>query len=384
MAEDVVQETLLRALHTWPRRGVPDCPAAWLQRVARNIAIDRLRSQTSDANRAGEYSLSPADRPELEGRFEEIVRTEGLDDDQLRMMCVCCHPALSQESQVALTLKLLCGFGVEEIARGLREKPATIAQRIVRAKQTIRQEGLTFDAITEHLPEIRTAVLHVLYLLFNEGYTASGGPDLVRDHLCLEAIRLAEMAAEHPHLGGADLDALLALFYFQTARLPARVDGAGDLLLLPDQDRSKWDRALIVRGLDRLQRSQTSAALTRYHLEAGIASIHAIARSHSETDWASLIELYDALIEMTGSPVAALNRAAAIGSFHGPEAGLEALAPWRDHPSLSTFYLLHAVEGELQMRCGAADQALAAYSRALHCPCSEPERRFLERRLAEC
>jgi RNA polymerase sigma-70 factor (ECF subfamily) len=401
LAEDVVQETLLRALRAWPRSGIPDSPAAWLQRVAQNLAIDRLRTETSLASRAEGSAQSLRPDASQSGRLEDIVRTDSLEDDELRMICVCCHPALSPESQVALTLKLLCGFGVEEIARGLREKPATIAQRIVRAKQAIRDHGLSFesplDGVAPSTPPSelagrsrshegvasRTAILHTLYLLFNEGYTATGGPDLVRDHLCREAIRLAEMVARHPALGGPEVDALLALFYFQAARLPARVDGAGDLLLLAEQDRSLWDTRLVEKGFQKLKSAQRAETLTRYHLEAGIASIHAAAPDYSQTDWPPLVELYDALLEMTGSPIVALNRAVAVGMAQGPEAGLRALAPLEADSAMASFHLYHAVIAELELRCGRPAEAARAYQRALECNCSEPERRFLEARLKD-
>jgi RNA polymerase sigma-70 factor (ECF subfamily) len=305
-------------------------------------------------------------------------------DDQLRLIFTCCHPALSEESQVALTLKTLCGFGVPEIARALLADEGAVAQRLVRAKRTLREGAFPF-VVPEprELPARLDAVLTVLYLMFNEGYNACDGPDLTRPDLCREAIYLAALVREHPVGSAPRVDALLALFCLQAARLPGRVDANGDLCLLADQNRSRWDRRLIERGLDHLAAAARGDELSAYHLEAGIAACHAVAASDGETDWRAVLASYDALVAMTGSAVAKLNRAVAVARVHGPQAGLAALEAVAEAPALRSYYLLHATRAALQLELGNWRAAADSYAQALPLTRLEPERRFLERKLQE-
>jgi RNA polymerase sigma-70 factor (ECF subfamily) len=329
MAEDVAQDALIKALQQWPHRGVPANPAAWLTQVAKNLALDSLRREASLAAKADEIAraLSPA------ATGPEVI------DDQLAMMFLCCHPEMPREGGIALTLKTVCGFGTGEIARAFLIQEATAAQRIVRAKKLIRERDLTFELPDHTLPRERLdSVLEALYLMFNEGY-ASGGDQLLRRDLCEEAIRLARLIAGHASTRAPECDALLALFLLQSAREPARVDERGDLFLLRDQDRSRWDHSRIAEGMHRLGRSAAGDRLTRYHLEAGIAAEHTAAADFASTNWASIAEQYEQLHELNPSPVVALNRAVALAQAEGPAVGLRELEKIEHHPALIHYHL---------------------------------------------
>jgi RNA polymerase sigma-70 factor (ECF subfamily) len=380
LAEDVVQETLIKALRQWPYRGVPENPGGWLMLVAKNHALDVIRREVNFQNKAALLV-----EPEKSGGVEEALSLDDpLGDDQLTMMFICCHPALSQESRVALTLKAVGGFGVPEIARAFLTSEATIAQRLVRAKRQIREGGVAFELPpSSELPERLNSVLSVLYLLFNEGYSAGQGEDLIRQELCAEAIRLGLLLATHPVGGGPKLHALLALMFLQASRLPARVDTQGDLLLLAEQDRSKWDGEMIQRGLHYLEQAMTGSELSAYHLEAGIAACHASAASYEITDWNSILFYYDELIALSPSPIIALNRAVAVAMVRGPRAGIVELEQIKDLPQLKSYYLLPATFGELYERSGQADKAMAFYREALALTANEAERRFLGRKVRE-
>ena len=369
LAEDVVQEALAQALRIWPFRGVPENPAAWLVQVAKNRALDALRRDAS-LLRKEEEIRSWAASASGEPGGEEL-------DDQLRMIFICCQPAVPAEARVALTLKTVGGFGVPEIARAFLVKEATMAQRLVRAKHRIRQAKLPFEVPPpRELPAALDSVLEVLYAMFNEGYSTHQGEELVRRDICLEAIRLVRLVAGHPALDTPRTHALAALLHLQGARLAARVDAEGNLLLLAEQDRSAWDRRMIADGFRHLDRAAQGDQLSVYHLEAGIAAIHA---SGSETDWPHILRLYDALLEIKPSPVVALNRAVALAMVEGPEAGLAALEPIR----LDDYYLLSATQGELYARAGRREEAAKAFRLALGMICPEPVRRRLTDRLRE-
>lgn len=374
LAEDVVQEALAQALRTWPFRGVPQNPAAWLVQVAKNRALDALRRDASLARLAPkeEEIRSWAASPDEPGR-EDL-------DDQLRMIFICCQPAVPAEARVALTLKTVGGFGVPEIARAFLVKEATMAQRLVRAKHRIRQAKLPFEVPPpRELPAALDSVLEVLYAMFNEGYSTHQGEKLVRRDICLEAIRLVRLVVDHPALDTPRTHALAALLHLQCARLAARVDAEGNLLLLSEQDRSGWEKEMIAAGFRHLDRAARGDQLSAYHLEAGIAAVHASAASDRETDWPHILRLYDALLEIKPSPVVALNRAVALAMVEGPEAGLAALAPIL----LDDYYLLPATQGELYARAGRREEAAEAFRRALGMVCPEPVRRRLAERLRE-
>jgi RNA polymerase sigma-70 factor (ECF subfamily) len=376
LAEEVVQDAMVQALRKWPFAGIPDNPAAWLMQTARNKALDVLRRRTVLRRRDHDLdSVAAAEGPSL----------EEVNDDQLAMMFACCHPALPAEAQVALTLKSVSGFGVAEIARAFLTQEATIAQRLVRAKRRLTESGAHLAVPPpRELPARLDAVLQVIYLLFNEGYSAHQGEDLVRHDLCAEAIRLASLMAARPDMAQPKVHALLALMYLQASRLPARQDAGGNLLLLAEQDRALWDRRLIAAGLHHLDRSAAGDELTEYHLQAGIAACHALAESYEQTDWPRVLDQYDHLVALVASPVVLLNRAVAVSMVHGPEAGLHALDAIQNDPALCGYYLLPATRADLLLRLERRDEAASCYRGALALLCTEPEQRFLLRRLAAC
>ena len=382
LAEEVVQEALLKALRRWPFQGVPDNPAAWLHQVARNLALDRLRRDA--AFRQDEAGLRTLTQPEAISPGDVAFRDE-ITDDQLRLIFLCCHPDLPREMRMALTLKTAAGFSVREIARAYLSKESAIAQRLVRAHREIRRRAIPFEMPgPDDLARRLESVLEVLYLVHNEGYAAHEGDQLARTDLCEEALRMATLLASHRTTNLPVTHALASLLCFQSSRLRARVDTQGELVLLERQDRGLWDRALVARGFSHLERAASGGQVTAYHLEAGIAAEHARAGSEEQTDWTAILELYDELIEITASPVAALNRAVALWRVSGPRAGLAAVDAIRNHPALTRYHLLHAVRGELLERMGNRAEAAGCYRFALSCPCSAPERRFLEGKLAVC
>lgn len=380
LAEDVVQEAMLRALRVWPAEGVPEAPEAWLFRVARNLALDSLRRQKIGGRieaelrqwAAGSEAPPPGD-------------PEPIADDTLRMLFLCSHPAVPADARVPLILKTVCGFGVPAIARALLQKDATIAQRLVRAKAKLQAGDAAFEMPPPHELAGRLGlVLQVIYLVFNEGYRSHAGSDLVRDDLVDEAVRLAALVLEMPSLAMPPVHALMALMLFLGARTPARRDAAGDLVPLAQQDRSRWRRTWLHCAFDHFRRSIGGPAMTAYHVEAAIASVHATAPTYAATDWSRILREYDRLLTMAPSPIVRLNRAVAVGKVDGPEAGLQALDGLDDDKALDDYFLLGAVRGQLHWERGDFAAAAAALERALTQPCSDPERRLLERRLAAC
>lgn len=379
LAEEVVQEALARALQRWPFHGVPDDPEAWLLAVARNLALDRLRRRGTA--RSKEEALAraiAAAAGAADNRPPEPYLAGEPSDDQLRLVFLCCHPALGRDARVALTLKAACGFGVDEIAAAFLDKPATVAQRLVRAKRTLRERRPSFGLPPpQRLAARLDSVLEVLYLLFNEGYAAHGGGALVRAELCQEALRLTARLARLPDTARPEVHALVALMLFQSSRLPARLDGAGRLVLLADQDRGRWDPAAIAAAFRHLERAAAGERETAYHLQAAIASHHAAATSHESTDWPAILTLYDRLREIQPSPVVALNRAVAVAQVEGPAAALAALDAIAPH-TLATYAPYHATRAHLLADLDRPTEARAAYRRAAELAGSEPERRFLE------
>ncbi len=384
LAEDVVQETLIKALRQWSYRGIPENPAGWIMTVARNQALDILRREQRFRDRHAALVATP---DAASGDPAAIVDTsdDALHDDLLRMMFICCHPVLSREAQVALILKTLGGFGVSEIARAFLTPEPTIAQRLVRAKRTIQAQGIPYIVpAASELPARLDAVLDALYLLFNEGYSAHQGDALVRHDLCTEAIRLTAILAHHPASDQPKVHALLALMLFHAARLPARTDAEGDFLLLETQDRAMWDQGMIHTGLHALAQSARGDTLSAYHLQAGIAACHALAPTYAATDWPHILAQYDELMVVAPSPVVALNRAVAVAMVHGPEAGLTAIDRVQAMPGMAAYALLHATIAEFRQRLGDSVGAVTAYDAALALTLTEPERRFLLRKRAAC
>jgi RNA polymerase sigma-70 factor, ECF subfamily len=369
LAEDALQDALATALVAWPRAGVPSSPGAWLTVTARRKAIDRLRRE----RRLAELVT------DLEQQTEEAVDEETIPDERLSLIFTCCHPALSPDAQVALTLRLVGGLTTGEIARAFLVAEETLAQRIVRAKAKIRTAGIPYRIPPDHLlPDRLGAALAVVYLIFNEGYSATSGDALTRPDLMAEAIRLGGiLAALMPD--EAEVLGLEALLLLQASRTRARSGSDGELVLLDDQDRSLWDRDLIARGVALLDRALALRRPGPYQLQAAIAALHARARVPGETDWTQIALLYAELARLQPSPVVELNRAVAVAMAEGPAAGLELL----DDLPLDRYHLFHSARADLLRREGRVDEARAAYERARELVTNEPERAFLSRRIAE-
>ena len=376
LAEEVVQESLLKALQQWRYSGIPDNPEAWLFRVARNAALDAVRRHAAFAARVDQIEA------EISRAAAPVSSSDVIDDDELKLVFLCCHPALARESRVALSLKVAAGFSVQEIARAFLCPEATIAQRLVRAKRTLRQQDITLDLPPpKDLAPRVDSVLEVIYLTFTEGYAAHAGDDLIRLDLCGEALRLGRLVASSPRVRVPAADALVALMAFQASRLPARIDERGEIVLLEDQDRARWDQKLIALGFHHFERSIEGDQQTSYHLQAAIASVHARASAAADTPWPYILSLYDALLSVAPSPLVALNRAVALGKVDGPREALRALAELDGQRALEDYYLLPAVRARLLEKAGDASGAAESYRLALRCGCSEPERRLLQRRL---
>jgi RNA polymerase sigma factor (sigma-70 family) len=383
LAEDVVQEALARALQTWPFYGVPKNPSAWIMRASRNLALDVVRRRKVFENKQAEI-IRLMDRDGVTSG-EAIFSDEEISDDRLRLMFVCCHPAIPGEAQVALALKTLCGFSVAEIGHAFLTTQAAIAKRLTRAKQKIRQARISFEIPAgRELAQRLDSVLQSLYLLFNEGYKASSGEHLVRAELCEEAIRLTELLVAHPAGNQPKTHALLALMLLNSARNPTRLDSEGNLLRLKEQDRKRWDRPVIARGMFHLAQSAAGDQLSKYHVQAGIAACHCAAKDYESTNWQEILSLYDRLIEFDQSPVVALNRAVAIGNIRGPKAGLQAVRGVRDLNKLSSYYLLYAVLGEFEMRSGNLQGAAEQFRKSFELAETKSERAFLLKRLQRC
>jgi RNA polymerase sigma-70 factor, ECF subfamily len=378
LAEECAQDAFALALERWARDGVPRRPGAWLTTTARNRALDRFRRGATEAAKLQELAvLSPPDEPEDDGD------ESGVSDDRLRLIFTCCHPALPLEARVALTLRTLAGLTIDEIARAFLVAEPTMAKRLVRAKSKIRNAGIPYRVPPAHvLPERTGGVLAVLYLLFNEGYAATSGPDLVRQALCTEAIRLtrtlATLMPDEPEALG-----LLALMLLHHARRDARVDDAGDLVTLEEQDRSRWDASEIEEGLGVLDAALRHDSAGYYQLQAAIAACHATAENAADTDWSQIAVLYGRLAEVAPSPVVDLNRAVAVAMAEGPAAGLKLVDELAAAGALAGYHLLPATRADLLRRLDHRSEAAAAYREALELATTDAERRYLTRRLEE-
>jgi len=375
-AEEAMHDAFTAALDSWSVGGVPQNPRAWLISTGRYKAIDRLRREARfDAAFAG-----AAERLETSAPSADFDDT--LEDDRLRLIFTCCHPALSADARIALTLREVCGLETEEIARAFLIPAPTLAQRIVRAKNKIRDAHIPYQVPSrEELPGRLDVVLHVLYLVFNEGYSASSGDTVVRHDLSAEAIRLGRLLVEL--LPEPEAVGLLALMLLHDARRLARTSAQGELILLVEQDRSRWDREQIKQGLVLVEQALTSRRIGPYTLQAAIAAVHAEAASAAETDWRQIVGIYDVLLRVEPSPVVELNRAAAISMHDGAEAGLALIDAILARGELADYHLAHSARADLCRRLGRTGEAIASYQRALALATQVPERRFLERRLAE-
>jgi len=385
LAEDVVQEALVRAFQTWPYYGIPKNPAAWLTQTAKNLTLDLIRREKLFRDK--QEQIVPVVEQWGSGSLTED--SAGIDneikDDTLRLMFACCHPLVPQDAQAALALKTLCGFSPTEIARAFLTSEAAIAKRLVRARQKIREQRVPFEIPSGgELSARLDGVLQTLYLLFNEGYKASSGDALIRADLCSEAIRLTSLLAEHPVGNQPRTHALLALMFLNAARLPARVDADGNMLRLSEQDRAHWNRRMIARGMMHMARSAAGDEITTYHLQAGIAACHCAAPDAASTDWAQILTLYDRLVQVDDSPVVALNRAVALGYVRGPEAAVEAAQKLQRAQLLNSYHLLYAVLAEFEAQLSNFHAAAGHLRKAIDLTEIKSERMFLSKRLREC
>jgi RNA polymerase sigma factor (sigma-70 family) len=384
LAEDLAQEALVAALEHWPQTGIPDNPGAWLMATAKNRAIDQLRRRQMLERKHQAIAADASGDARVHQDIDTAIDND-VGDDLLRLILIACHPVLSTDARVALTLRLLGGLTTEEIARAFLVPEPTIAQRIVRAKRTLAEARIPFEvprgaALSARLP----SVLEVVYLIFNEGYAATRGDDWMRLELCDDALRLGRVLAQLVP-GEAEVHGLVALMELQASRARARIDSAGEPILLLDQDRARWDRLLIERGRAALARAETLAQpLGPYTLQAAIAACHARARTGAETDWKKIVALYDALVEITRSPVVELNRAVAVGMAFGPAAALELVEALAGEPALRSYHLLPSVRGDLLMKLGRTREARLDFERAAALARNLRERALLLSRANAC
>ena len=381
LAEEAMHEAFAVALESWPQTGLPDKPRPWLISTARFKAIDAMRRRARFDGAQQDLVAHLESRVNDASTLDEIGDEE-IEDDGLRLIFTCCHPALPPEGQVALTLREICGLTTEEIARAFLVTPATLAQRIVRAKAKIREASIPYEVpAPQELPERLDAVLQVVYLVFNEGYSAAAGTEVTRAELTGEAIRLGRLLTElqpEPEVVG-----LLALMLLQESRRAARTSPTGELILLENQDRSLWNRDQIAEGVALIEKALSSRRFGAYTLQAAIAAVHAEAKSAAATDWRQIVALYNQLVRIQPSPVVHLNRAVAIAMRDGPEAGLTHIDALLEHGELVNYYLAHSARADLYRRLGRTDEARAAYEKALALTQQEPERKFLQERIRQ-
>ena len=382
LAEDVVQDAFCRALEVWKQRGIPNNPSAWLMTTARNRALDVLRRERTARTFAPEYGRLLNTEWTLANAVKEVFDSTDVRDDQLRMMFSCCHRRLTETAQVMLVLALVGGFGVREIEAAFVSSHAAVEKRLGRAKRVLKDSGVLFEiADAADFAQRLPAVQRALYLIFNEGYHGASAEAVVRADLCHEAIRLTRLLARHPLAAMPSTHALLALMYLNGARLPARLDTAGNLTSLFDQDRSRWNRTMIDDGVAWLERSASGSEVSRYHVEAAIAAEHARAPSIEATDWNAIVSLYDTLMRIAPSPIVALNRAIALAQRDGAERGRDAVDAIADRDRLEAYPFYHAARGELALRLGDDATARTSFRAAASLARNAEERRFYERRL---
>ena len=382
LAEEAMHEAFAAALESWPQTGIPENPRPWLISTARFKAIDGIR------RRARFDAAQPDLALYLETRISETTQeADEIEDDRLRLIFTCCHPALPPEGRVALTLREVCGLTTEEIARAFLITPATLAQRIVRAKAKIREASIPYEVpAPQELPERLDAVLQVIYLVFNEGYSAAAGAEVTRAELTGEAIRLGRLLTElqpEPEVMGPEIMGLLALMLLQESRRAARTSSTGELILLVHQDRSLWNREQIAEGLALVEKALSSRRFGPYTLQAAIAAVHAEAESAAATDWRQIVALYNQLVRIQPSPMVHLNRAVAIAECDSPEAGLRHIDALLEHGELANYYLAHSARAELYRRLGRTAEARSSYEKALALTLQEPERQFLQERIRQ-
>jgi len=385
LAEDVVQDAFCRALEVWKFRGVPENPAAWLMATAKNRALDVLRRERTARNYAPELGRLLESEWTLVPAIQEVFSPAAIKDDELRMMFSCCHPRLAEESQIALILHILCGFGIGEVAGAFVSGNAAMEKRITRAKKVLAESKRLFEIADSKDFSVRLpAVQRALYLLFNEGYHGASAESAVRTELCQEAMRLTKILIGHPLAATPATHALAALMHLHAGRLPSRVDAEGNLNSFFDQDRSKWDSQLVAEGQRLLDLAATGPELSEYHVEAGIAAMHASAPTAKKTDWRTIVSFYDTLLSIRPSPVVALNRAIALAELEGPDRGLQELRAIEGRERLLSYPFYSAAFGELELRRGRRKVARDHFEAALLLARSAMERQFLQKRVAAC
>jgi RNA polymerase sigma factor (sigma-70 family) len=385
LAEDIVQDAMLKALQIWSYDRIPDNPSAWIMRVARNRGLDILRRDNRLRKRQVDFDSEEVERLSACLQDDKLFTDREIRDDQLKMIFACCHPALPLESGIALTLRNLCGFSVHEIARAFLSTDQAIIKRLSRARQRLIETGMNLDVpIGIQAKERLDSVLRVIYLVFNEGYNASTGEELIKTELCAEAVRLAQLLVEHEVSNAPKTHALLALLLFHSARIPGRFNKDGEILLLRDQERSAWDKQLISSAMQHLAESARGSELSQYHLEAGIAACHCVAESFESTDWLQILSYYDILLSQNDSPVIRMNRAVAVGQLYGPAAGLESVAGLEGNKEIESYYLFHAIRGELYRELGQMDSARRNFERALGLTTIPAECDLLKQKILKC
>lgn len=384
-AEDVVQDTLLQALQVWKLKGIPDNPSAWLYRVAKNKAIDIIRRNKHSVN----YDFSDSERVLLQSEYtlatvmEGLWREELVKDDLLRMMFACCHPGISEENQITIILKTLCGFSTAEIAKSFLTSEDTVSKRLYRTKEFFRQEKIKLEIPSPNQLKARTdAVLNSIYLLFNEGYNSTTFDQLIRKELMEEAMMLCTLLTENDYTRQPETFALMALICFHASRTDSRLTAEGEIILLPHQDRSKWDSQLIARGNHYLNLAASGTRISSYHLEAAIAYEHCTAQTFESTNWQNILRYYEWLCNIAPSPVSELNKIAVVMQLNGPKAALDSLATVNDSRKLVGFYLYHSLLGEIYARLSTPELARQSFEKALNLTKSEAERTMLRARIA--
>ena len=384
LAEDVVQDTLLKAFNNWKINGLPQNPSAWLFTVARNKAVDVLRQQKRKEEFSKSFTALLQSEYTLVPTIQEIINTNTIEDDQLRMMFVCCHPSLSTEAQVALILKTLCGFSVAEIAKAFVTGYDTIEKRLYRAKQSFRENNVHFELPSSaELNSRLDNVLMAVYLLFNEGYNSTQHNNLIRTDLMQEAIRLCELICRSSIVNHSGAHALMALIYFTASRNESRLDADGNILLLQQQDRSKWNSALIQNGIHHLEASAAGEIISKYHLEAGIAYEHAKTANYAATNWQNILQCYNLLCKLYPSPVVELNRAIVISELYGPADGIKAIEAITQLSSLKKYYLLPATLGELYLQLQQFDKARHYFLEAIALTHAASEKKLLQQKIMQ-
>jgi RNA polymerase sigma factor (sigma-70 family) len=386
LAEDVVQDSLVEAMKQWTYKGIPENPSGWLFMVARNKALNIVNREKHKRKYSSDVAHFLESQWTAEPALNHIFSDQQILDDQLRMMFTCCHPSISSDSQVALTLKTLCGFSIVEISKAFLTTEENINKRLVRARQKIREDKIAFEVPEGRNLESRLdAVLETIYLLFNEGYSASTGNDLIRYELCEEAIRLAEIIAGHEAIQNkSNVFAVLALMYLNASRFQARTNESGDILTMAEQNRSRWDLALMQKGFYFLEKSTTNRTVSIYHILAAISAYHCSTPDFESTDWNSILSLYDKLVQIDDSPVVLLNRAIVLSKVNGVQRGLDELEKIKHSPALGSYHLFHSTQAEFYLQLNDLTRASDSFEKAIELSPLQAEKEMLRRKLERC